>query len=94
MKLRPIGDKIVVAKTKGDKSTKSGLIIPQKASHNPIGTVVAVGSGRLLSNGTLVPFEVKIGDEVMFQDANCTVENVDGVDMYLMYETNVLAVVE
>jgi chaperonin GroES len=67
MKIRPLGDRIVVKRTKNEEKTKGGIIIPDTAKEKPIeGIVIAVGAGKILKNGKTHPLDVKEGDKVLF----------------------------
>ncbi len=93
MKIRPLHDRLVVKRTQEEEKTKGGLIIPDTAKEKPIeGTVVAVGSGKELKNGKVHPLEVKAGDKVLFGKYSGTEVKVDGEDLVLLREDDVVAV--
>jgi len=95
MKIRPLGDHIVVKRTQEEERTKGGIIIPDTAKEKPIeGEVVAVGSGKSLKNGKVRPLTVKAGDRILFGKYAGTEVKLDGVDHLVLDENDVLAVIE
>ncbi len=93
MKIRPLQDRLVVKRTQEEEKTKGGIIIPDTAKEKPLeGTVVAVGSGKSLKGGKVVPLDVKEGDKVLFGKYSGTEVKVDGEDLVLLREDDVLAV--
>ena len=94
-KLRPLGDKILVKRVEAETKTKSGIVLPDSAKEKPKrGKVVAVGAGKRLDNGELSSFSVKKGDEVIFTSYAGTEVKIDGDEVLVMSEDDVLAVVE
>ena len=95
MKLNPIRDRILVHPIEEDTVTKSGIVIPDNAQEKPSrGRVVAVGSGRLLDNGTVVPLVVKAGDTVLYGKYAGTTVKLNDQEHIVMKEDDVLAIVE
>ncbi|MBX3265029.1 MAG: co-chaperone GroES [Labilithrix sp.] len=93
MKIRPLQDRLVVKRTQEEEKTKGGIIIPDTAKEKPLeGTVVAVGSGKSVKGGKVVPLDVKAGDKVLFGKYSGTEVKVDGEDLVLLREDDVLAV--
>jgi len=93
MKIRPLADRLVVKRTQEEEKTKGGIIIPDTAKEKPLeGVVVAVGSGKALKNGKNVPLDVKEGDKVLFGKYSGTEVKVDGEELVLLREEDVLAV--
>ncbi len=93
MKIRPLQDRVIVRRVKEEEKTKGGLYIPDTAKEKPIeGTVIAVGSGKELKNGKVHPLEVKAGDKVLFGKYSGTEVKVDGEDLVLLREDDVVAV--
>ena len=94
IKIRPLGDRIVIKPLPRGELTKSGIVLPDTAKEKPLeGRVVAVGPGRLTDDGTRVPMEVKEGDVVMFAKYSGTEIKVDDQDEYIILnEKEVLAV--
>jgi chaperonin GroES len=94
MKIRPLSDRLVVKRTQEEEKTKGGIIIPDTAKEKPLeGLVVAVGSGKSLKNGKQVPLDVKAGDKVLFGKYSGTEVKVDGEELVLLREDDVLAVI-
>jgi chaperonin GroES len=94
MKIRPLADRLVVKRTQEEEKTKGGIIIPDTAKEKPLeATVVAVGSGKSLKNGKVHPLEVKAGDRILFGKYSGTEVKVDGEDLVLLREEDVLAVI-
>ena len=95
MKLQPIRDRILVKPLEEDTVTKSGIVIPNNALEKPSrGQVLAVGTGRLLDNGTVAPLVVKTGDTVLYGKYAGTAVKLDNEDHIVMKEDDVLAIVE
>ena len=94
-KLRPLGDKILVKRVEAESKTKSGIVLPETAKEKPKrGTVIAIGDGKLLDSGERAKFQVKKGDEVIFASYAGTEIKVDGEELMIMSEDDILAVVE
>ena len=92
--LRPLGGNILVKRLAAETTTKSGIVLPDSAKEKPKrGTVQAIGDGKLLDNGEKAPFSVKKGDEVLFTSYAGTEVKVDGEELLIMSEDDVLAVV-
>jgi len=95
MKLKPLQDRLVVRRVKEEETTKGGIIIPDSAKERPLeGEVLAVGSGKKLEDGTVIPLDVKAGDRILFGKYAGTEVKVDGVDHLILREDEVLGVVE
>ncbi len=93
MKIRPLSDRLVVKRTQEEEKTKGGIIIPDTAKEKPLeGIVKAVGSGKALKNGKVIPLDVKEGDRVLFGKYSGTEVKVDGEELVLLREDDVLAV--
>ncbi len=93
MKVRPLLDRIVVKRTEEEQKTKGGIIIPDTAKEKPLeGLVVAVGSGKILSNGKLAALDVKAGDRILFGKYSGTEVKLDGEDHVVLREDDILAV--
>lgn len=94
MKIRPLQDRLVVKRTQEEEKTKGGIIIPDTAKEKPLeGKVVAVGSGKSVKGGKVVPLDVKEGDTVLFGKYSGTEVKVDGEELVLLREDDVLAVI-
>ncbi len=95
MKVRPLGDKILVKRLKAEEKTASGIFLPESAKEKPQqAKVVRVGTGKFTDDGTKVPFQVKEGDTIILGKWGGTEIKVDGHDYIVMGEDEVLAVVE
>jgi chaperonin GroES len=94
-KLRPLGDKILVKRVEAESKTKSGIVLPDSAKEKPKrGKILAIGDGKRLDNGERAPFTVKKGDEVLFTSYAGTEIKIDGEEVIIMSEEDVLAIVE
>jgi chaperonin GroES len=92
--IHPIGERVVVKPAAKEEVTKSGIVIPDTAKEKPQeGTVIAVGSGRLLDNGDRAPVEVKVGDRVLFAKYGGTEFKLDGEEYLVLKENDILAVI-
>jgi len=96
MKIRPLYDRIVVKRIEDStEKTASGLFIPDSAKEKPQeGEVVAVGNGKRLENGTLVPLDVKVGDRILFGKYSGSDIKLDGDEYMIMREDEVLGVLD
>ena len=94
-KLRPLGDRVVVKPEAREEVTKTGIVIPDTAKEKPQqGSVIAVGSGRLLDNGDRAAMEVREGDQVLFAKYGGTEIILDDETYLVLRETDVLAVID
>ncbi|MGO9058274.1 MAG: co-chaperone GroES [Candidatus Binataceae bacterium] len=95
MKIRPLGDRILVKRVKEEEKSKGGIIIPDTAKEKPQeGKVVAVGKGKMTEAGKLVTPEVKAGDTILFGKYSGSEVMVDGQEHLIMREDDVMGVVE
>lgn len=95
MKLRPLQDRILVQRLEEETTTKGGIIIPDTAKEKPQqGKVLALGKGRFLQNGQIIPLIVKEGDRVLFARYAGTEVKVEGEELLIMREDDILAVFE
>lgn len=95
MTFRPLHDRVLVRRIEADEKTKGGIIIPDTAKEKPQqGEVVAVGPGARAEDGTLQPLDVKVGDRVLFGKWSGTEVKVDGEDLLIMKESDILGVIE
>src|SRR6516164_1275077 len=93
-KIRPVGDRVVVKPTAKEEVTKSGIVIPDTAKEKPQeGTVIAVGSGRLLDNGDRAPIDVREGDRILFAKYGGTEFKLDGEEYLVLKENDILAII-
>jgi chaperonin GroES len=94
MKIRPLHDRVVIRRTEEERTSPGGIVIPDAAAEKPIkGEVVAVGNGKLLENGEVRPLDLKVGDNV-FGKYSGTEVKVDGEEVVVMREDDVMAVIE
>ena len=94
MKVRPLHDRLVVRRIEEKETVKGGIIIPDTAKEKPQeGEVVAVGNGKVLENGTKVAMDVKAGDRVLFGKYSGNDITLDGQDLLIMKEEDVLGVI-
>jgi chaperonin GroES len=95
MKFRPLQDRVVVKRVDAEEKTKGGIIIPDTAKEKPMeGEVVAAGPGARDESGKLVPLDVKAGDRILFGKWSGTEVKIDGEDVLIMKESDVMGIVE
>lgn len=94
MKLKPLGDRIVVQAAPQEEKTKGGLVLPDTVKEKPVeGIVVAVGDGKILENGQRQPMDVKVNDKIIYSKYSGTEVKLDGEEYLILSERDVLAVV-
>jgi chaperonin GroES len=95
MKLRPLGDRILVKRIKEEEKTKGGIIIPDTAKEKPQeGKVVAVGKGKVAEDGKLIPPEVRAGDKILFGKYSGSEIKLEGDDLIVLREDDILGIIE
>jgi chaperonin GroES len=95
MSVRPLHDRIIVDRLEEGEQQIGGIIIPDSAKEKPQrGTVVAVGKGRVAKDGKIVPLDVKAGDQILFGKYSGQEIRLDGKDLFIMKEDDVLAVID
>jgi chaperonin GroES len=95
MKLKPLGDRLIVRAIEEEETTASGIVLPDTAKEKPQrGEVVAVGDGKLDDDGNRIPLDVTQGDTVLYSKYGGTEIKVDGEDLLVLRESDVLAKVE
>jgi chaperonin GroES len=95
MKFRPLHDRIVIRRLEGEEKTKAGIIIPDTAQEKPQeGEVVAVGPGARDEAGKLIPIDLKAGDRVLFGKWSGTEVKIDGEELLIVKESDVMGVLE
>ncbi|MHC5040148.1 MAG: co-chaperone GroES [Planctomycetota bacterium] len=95
LRVRPIGDKVLIKRLEAEEMTKGGIVIPDSAKEKPKeGEVISLGEGRLLDSGDRVPFQVKAGDRVLFTSYAGSEVKIDGEEYLIMGEEEILAVFE
>lgn len=94
-KVKPLGDKLLVRRVEAEKKTKGGIVLPDTAKEKPAeGVVLAIGAGKLLDSGERAAFQVKKGDRIIFSSYAGSEITVDGEELMVMGEEDVLAVIE
>ncbi len=95
MNIRPLHDRVVVRRMEEERTSAGGIVIPDSATEKPIrGEIVAAGRGKILDNGDARPLDVKVGDAVLFGKYSGTEIKVDGEELLVMREDDIMAVVE
>jgi chaperonin GroES len=95
MKIRPLGDKVLVERVEAEAMTAGGIVLPDTAKEKPQrGKVVSVGEGKMLENGTRKEVQVKKGDTVLFTSYAGTEIKIDGKEYLIMDESDIMAVIE
>lgn len=95
MKIRPLHDRVVIKRVEAERTTASGIVIPDSAGEKPDqGEVVAVGNGKILENGSVRALDVKVGDRVLFGKYSGQTVKVDGQELLVMREEDLMGVVE
>lgn len=93
MNIKPLGDRVVIKALAQEEKTKSGIVLPDTAKEKPQqGEVLAVGTGKVLENGQKAPMEVKVGDKVIFSKYAGTEIKVDGEEVLILSERDILAI--
>jgi chaperonin GroES len=94
MKLRPLHDRVIVRRLEEERTTAGGIIIPDTAAEKPVrGEVLAIGTGKLLDNGEVRPLAVKVGDKVLFGKYSGTEVKIEGQDILVMREDDLMAII-
>ncbi len=95
MKVRPLHDRVIVKRLEEERTSPGGIVIPDSAAEKPIqGKIVAVGKGKILEDGKVRPLDVKVGDKILFGKYSGTEVKVDGEELLVMREEDVMAVIE
>ena len=95
MKIRPLHDRVIVKRVEAERTTSSGIVIPDPAGEKPDqGEVLAVGNGRVLENGDVRKLDVKVGDRVLFGKYAGQTIKVDGQEVLAMREEDIMGVIE
>ncbi|UCC96226.1 MAG: co-chaperone GroES [Candidatus Omnitrophota bacterium] len=95
MKIKPLGDRVLVKPSEGKEQTKGGIVLPDTAKEKPQeGKVTAVGAGKRTDDGKTVPLSIKVGDKVLYGKYSGTEITVDGEEYLIVREEDILAVVE
>ncbi|KAE9531818.1 MULTISPECIES: co-chaperone GroES [Ursidibacter] len=95
MKIRPLHDKVILKREEEETKSAGGIVLTgSAATKSTRGKVLAVGNGRTLDNGTVLPLNVKVGDVVIFNEYGVKAEKIDGEEVLILSEDNILAIVE
>jgi chaperonin GroES len=95
MKIRPLHDRIIVKRMEEERKTASGIVIPDSATEKPDqGEVLAVGNGKIAENGTVRPLDVKVGDRVLFGKYAGQSVKIDGDEVLVMREEDIMGIME
>ncbi|MDI6782137.1 MAG: co-chaperone GroES [bacterium] len=95
MKIRPLGDRVIVKRVEGEEKTKGGIIIPDTAKEKPQkGEVLAVGPGKVTEKGDKIAMEVKVGDIVLFGKYSGTDIKIESEECLIMHQDDILGIIE
>ncbi|MDO6459956.1 co-chaperone GroES [Granulosicoccaceae sp. 1_MG-2023] len=95
MSIRPLHDRVVIKRMEEEKTSAGGIVIPDSATEKPIrGEVVACGKGKILENGDVRALDVKVGDQVLFGKYSGTEVKINGEELLVMREDDIMGVVE
>ena len=95
MNIRPLHDRVVVRRVEDERTSPGGIVIPDSATEKPMqGEVLAVGNGKMLDNGEQRALDVKVGDKVLFGKYSGTEVKVDGDEVLMMSEDDIMGVLE
>jgi chaperonin GroES len=95
MKLRPLHDRVIVKRMEEERMSAGGIVIPDSATEKPIrGEVLAVGNGKILDNGEKRALDISVGDKILFGKYSGTEVKVDGEELLVMREEDIMAVIE
>lgn len=95
MKIRPLHDRVIIERLEAETKSAGGIVIPDTAAEKPIkGKVIAVGKGKILEDGKVRPLDVKAGDKVLFGKYSGTEIKMDGKELLVMREEDLMAVLE
>ena len=95
MKIRPLHDRVVIKRLEEERTSPGGIVIPDTAAEKPIrGEVLAVGKGKIMENGDIRPLDLKKGDRVLFGKYSGTEVKVDGEELLVMREEDIMAIIE
>lgn len=95
MKIRPLHDRVIVKRLEEERTSPGGIVIPDSAAEKPSqGKVISAGKGKILENGTVRALDVKVGDKILFGKYSGTEVKVNGDDLLVMREEDIMAVIE
>jgi chaperonin GroES len=95
MNLRPLHDRVIVKRMEEERMSAGGIVIPDSATEKPVrGEILAVGNGKILDNGEKRPLDINVGDTILFGKYSGTEVKVDGEELLVMREEDIMAVIE
>ena len=95
MKIRPLHDRVIVRRMEEERTSAGGIVIPDSATEKPVqGEVIAVGNGKISESGDVRPLDVKVGDKVLFGKYAGTEVKIDGEELLVMREEDIMGVLE
>jgi len=95
MKIRPLHDRVIVKRMEEERTSPGGIVLPDAATEKPSqGEIVAVGNGKKMDNGDVVALDVKVGDKVLFGKYSGTEVKMNGEDVLVMREEDIMGVIE
>ena len=95
MNLRPLHDRVIVKRMEEERMSAGGIVIPDSATEKPVrGEVLAIGNGKILDNGEKRPLDISVGDTILFGKYSGTEVKVDGEELLVMREEDIMAVIE
>ena len=95
MNIRPLHDRVILKRMEEETTSAGGIVIPDTATEKPVrGEIVAAGNGKRLESGDIVPLDVKVGDQVLFGKYSGTEVKVNGEDLLVMREEDIMGVIE
>jgi len=95
MKIRPLHDRMIVKRLEEERTSPGGIVIPDSAAEKPSqGKVIAIGKGKILEDGSVRALDVKVGDKILFGKYSGTEVKVDGEDLLVMREEDIMAIIE
>jgi len=95
MKIRPLHDRVIVRRVEDERTSPGGIVIPDTATEKPMqGEILAIGNGKIQENGDIGPLDVKVGDKVLFGKYSGTEVKVEGEEVLVMREEDIMGVIE
>ena len=95
MNIRPLHDRVILKRMEEETTSPGGIVIPDSAAEKPVrGEVIAAGQGKRLESGDIIPLDVKVGDKVLFGKYSGTEVKVNGEDLLVMREEDIMGVIE
>jgi chaperonin GroES len=95
MKIRPLHDRVIVKRLEEERTSPGGIVIPDTAAEKPIqGKITAIGKGNILESGEIRPLDLKVGDKVLFGKYSGTEVKIDGEELLVMREEDIMAIIE